>query len=210
MRKASVLKHVFVMTLVFTMLMDNILVMTPAAYAHGTSYGDETQAAIEEILHDEVPDSTPGKEESVPSATERGTDDKNAVPTETSDGGDGETTQADTDITEEAEAEVPSVALGAAAEQSDSSFVVLINSAPAYGLRVDYGQSLSFSLDGHTGSEELLYFYATPADAADRNWSDITDGVCTLEPGEYRIKYGVTIDQDWKTGDDFSMATLGQ
>ena len=58
-------------------------------------------------------------------------------------------------------------------------------------LIVDYGQELSFTLNGHITDEEVTFFYATKDDAANAQWTPITNGRCQLEPGNYLLNYMV-------------------
>ena len=93
-----------------------------------------------------------------------------------------------------------------AAQSQTGGFVLLVNGTPAQGLTVSYGQPLHFSLEGYTGADAVGYAYATEEEAARENWTEITDGDCTLEPGNYRLYYGVNIGgENWVEDGSFSI-----
>ena len=93
------------------------------------------------------------------------------------------------------------------APQSETeSFVLLVNGMPARGLTVSYGEPLHFALQGYTGADTPVFDYATEEDAKKQVWTPITDGDCTLEPGTYRLHYGVDLDGgNWVENDNFSI-----
>ncbi|MCF0142993.1 MAG: InlB B-repeat-containing protein, partial [Parasporobacterium sp.] len=81
------------------------------------------------------------------------------------------------------------------ADAGEDYFVPLINgdsAALTESLEVSYLEPLEFSLKDFTSEDgdpdSIVYFYCSAEDP-DKNWSEISDGPCTLDPGQYILTY---------------------
>lgn len=97
-------------------------------------------------------------------------------------------------------------AMSVTAYADSPAYDILVNGkSAADNLSVTYGSQLTFELTGAAEGDEVYFSYATEADAANDNWTTITDGVCTLEPGRYLLKYDI----DTADGKGYSSSDTG-
>lgn len=200
MRKRELLRRGLALALALAMLMEGAPSFALTVYA-----GDGSEDQVEASAQMPAPESSDTPE--TPDAPDGNTESSD-VPTQAapkaSDPASQSPDEDEADQNDDGEASTPEDGVAPASQTED--FVLLINGKPARNLAVSYGEPLHFSLQGYSGADAVEYAYATEEDANNEYWQIITDGDCTLEPGYYRLQYGVNIDGgQWLSDDSFSI-----
>lgn len=217
MKKNAAIKRLFALALSLIMLAENAPVMTVRVYAEETqatvsqeeqqpaettevasqpAVSGETQApsAQPEQPKAETPAAEPPKGQTNP--TEASTEPSLPEAAQET----GEEPKQEAEVFQSQEENATPVE-----EDAELSFELQVNGTAARGLSVAYGETLTFSLAGHTTGEVVTYSYATQAEAEKGNWNTIGNGPCTLEPGDYLLKYGLNVDDRWMEQEGYSI-----